>query len=175
MRSFATLRTTRLRSRALLSRRAASHGLDAALAPLVARIVHLLDHRIRHPGVAAGHVGPVGLCGIAVDQRPRIERVRHAADLMLDLEQGLAAVEVGDHLEAILILIALLGHETAIEQLPVRRGEIADIDLDVVPVIGRYLRLGLAEDQLLSLADRDPRRRRTARLVDARDRTEDLG
>ena len=94
---------------------------------------------------------------------------------MLDLEQRLAAVEVGDDLEAILILIALFGHQTAIEQFPVRSGEIADIDLDVVPVIGRYLRLGLAEDQLLSMADRDPRRRRITCLVDARDRTEDLG
>src|SRR5260370_9498492 len=93
MRSFATLRTTRLRSRALLGRRAASHSLDAALTPLVARIVHLLDHRIRHPSVAARPVGPIGLRGIAVDQRPPIERVRHGADLVLDLEQRLATAD----------------------------------------------------------------------------------
>src|SRR5260370_29829371 len=92
MRSFATLRTKRLRSRGLLGRRAASHSLDAALTPLVARIVHLLDHRIRHPGVAARHVGPIGLSGIAFVQRPRIERVRDAAYLSVVLAQRLAAV-----------------------------------------------------------------------------------
>ena len=76
---------------------------------------------------------------------------------MLDLEQRLAALEVGDDLEAILVLVAFLGHELALEQLLVRRGEIADIDLDVVAVIGRDLGLGLAEDELLPLTDRDPR------------------
>src|SRR5947209_15320372 len=51
------------------------------------------------PAVAAPDVVAVGLGWVAVDERPRIEGVRHAAHLVLDREQHLAGVEVDDVLE----------------------------------------------------------------------------
>src|SRR4029077_11182254 len=86
---------------------------------------------------------------------PRIKRVRQAADLMLDLEKGFVAIEIDDVLPAVLVGVALLGQQLAFLQLFIRAGEVADIDLDVVSVIGRNLSPGLAEPQLLIVADAD--------------------
>src|ERR1051326_3470188 len=108
------------------------------------------------PGVAALRVVAVGLGGIAVHQRPRIERMLHAADLVLDREQRLAAPRIDDVLEAILVLIALLGDEAALQEPPMGTGEIADIDLNVVTVVIRQRPVGLAEDQVLLRAYRGP-------------------
>ena len=76
----------------------------------------------------------VGLVDVAVDQRPRIKRVRHAADLVLDREQHVAGVDVDDVLEAVLAAVALFGDQVELLQLLVRRAEILDVDLQVVAV-----------------------------------------
>src|SRR5262249_47981977 len=55
--------------------------------------------------VVAGRIGARGLRGIAVDQRPQVVRMLHAAHLVLDLEQVLAGVEIDDVAEAILVLV----------------------------------------------------------------------
>src|SRR3972149_4520401 len=47
-------------------------------------------------GIVAAHVIGVGLCRIAVDQRPRVERMAQAAHLVLDREERLAAAQVDD-------------------------------------------------------------------------------
>src|SRR6266446_1293392 len=52
----------------------------------------------RHEGVAAALVGALPLRGIAVDEGPQVERVREAADLVLDLEKEPAVVGVHDGL-----------------------------------------------------------------------------
>src|ERR1044071_962315 len=49
-----------------------------------------------YPLVAAPDVIAIGLRRVAVDQRPRIERVRHAADFVLDLKQHLAGFVIDD-------------------------------------------------------------------------------
>src|SRR5256885_76092 len=106
------------------------------------------------PGVAARRVVAVALGGIAIDQRPRVERMLHAADLVLDGEEVLAVGGIDDVLEAVLVLIALLGDEPALQKPPMGTGEIGDIDLNVVPVVIRQRPIGLAEDQVLLCAYR---------------------
>ena len=79
----------------------------------------------------------VGLQGIAVDEGAQVHRMRGAAHFMLDGEQVLAAVEIDDVLEAVLVLIVFLGDEAALQEALIRAGEVGDVDLDVVAVIVR--------------------------------------
>src|SRR4029077_339565 len=111
---------------------------------------------------------------VAVDQGPRVERVRHAADLVLDLEQHLAGVEVDDVLEAVLAAVALLGDQVELAQLLVWPAEILDIDLQVMAVEFRQLLVGLAENQLLLRPDLDVCRLAAAIALDLGQRAEDL-
>src|SRR5439155_12777242 len=76
------------------------------------------------PLVAAHLIALLALRRVTVDQRAGIERVSHAADLVLDLKQHLAGVDIDDRLPAVLVGIALLGQEFALQQLAVARGEI---------------------------------------------------
>ena len=48
--------------------------------------------------------------------RPQYRDVR--PHFVLDLEQGLAGFQIGDDLEAVLVLVALLGDQTTLQQLP---------------------------------------------------------
>jgi hypothetical protein len=48
---------------------------------------------------------------IAIDKRPQVEGMLHAADFMLDGKQHFAAVRIDDVLESILVLIAFLGDQ----------------------------------------------------------------
>src|SRR5579872_2595518 len=106
------------------------------------------------PAVAAPDVVAVGLSRVAVDERPRVERVRHAAHFVFDREQHLAGVEVDDVLEAVLAAVALLGDQVELCQPVVRPAEILDIDLQMVAVERLQLLVGLAKDQALLDADR---------------------
>src|SRR6476620_2849822 len=109
------------------------------------------SHRPGH-AVMARLVGAVALRRIAVDQRPAIQRMGLAADLVLDREQHLARIRVDHVLEAIFVVIHLHGDQAEFLQAPIRAGEIRDIDLRVVAVI-RLLRLFcLAEVPVLLLA-----------------------
>src|SRR3954451_1526937 len=81
------------------------------------------------PLVAAPDVIAVGLRRVAVDQGPRIERMRHAADFVLNLEQHLTGFEIDDVLEPVLAAVALLGNQIVLSEFLVRRAEILDIDL----------------------------------------------
>src|SRR5262245_62018306 len=88
--------------------------------------------------------------------------MREASHLMLDREQELAGVEIDDVAEAILVLIVLAVDEAALVQPPVRTGEVRNVDLDMMLVeVGQGL-VGLAEQQLLVLADLDARDRAVA-------------
>src|SRR5262249_32384350 len=82
--------------------------------------------RFHGPGklVVAVGVVAVGLRRIAVDQRAQIHRVRGAAHLVLDGEEQLAAVEIDDVLEAVLVLIVLLRDQAALQQALIGAGEI---------------------------------------------------
>ena len=88
----------------------------------------------KRPGelLVARRVEAVCLLGIAVDQRPGVERVAHAAHLVLDREQHAPRVEIDDVLEAVLVLVALLGDEVALQQAAIGAGEIGQVDGDVV-------------------------------------------
>jgi hypothetical protein len=61
-----------------------------------------------------GRIDAVGVGRIAIDeQRARMERMAHAAHLGLQREQYPAVIRVDDILEAVLMLIALLGQQAA--------------------------------------------------------------
>ena len=78
----------------------------------------------------------------------------HAADLMFELEQGLAAVKVDNVDEAVFVLIGFPGNQTALKQSVVRPGEISEVDCNVVAVEFGLRLVGLAEDQVLAIARR---------------------
>src|SRR5690242_18945481 len=107
--------------------RTAGGLLVTLLAHGAARIAHIGVLPFRHPAVAALHVVAVGLARIAVHQGPRIERMGDAADLVLDLEQLLAGRRIDEVVEAVLVLVALLGEDLALDQLVMRLGEVRDI------------------------------------------------
>src|SRR5215467_13826523 len=116
----------------------------------------------------------VALLGIAVDLRARIERMAHAAHLMLDRKQHLAGIEGDDVLKTVLVLIALLGDETPLPEAAIGSGEIGEVDGDVMTIKGRC-RLGrLAEIEVLASADRDARKPPLRVLTNARPRLHDL-
>src|SRR3984893_11385798 len=98
----------------------------------------------------------------------------HAADLVLDLEQHCAAVEIDDVLPAILAAIALLGNQVELGQLVMRPGEIPHIDLEVKTVIFGDRLVGLAEVELLLCPDRDLGDLAAAIALDLGRRVEDL-
>src|SRR4051794_10482096 len=100
--------------------------------------------------------------------------MRHAADLMLDLKQHLAGFEIDDVLEPVLAAVALLGDQIVLFELLVRRGEILDIDLQMMPVKFGKRPVGLAENQLLVAADLDMRGLAVAVLLDIGERAEHL-
>src|SRR5437868_12421976 len=79
--------------------RAAGCLLVAALAHLAAHVAHVGVLPLRHPGIAALDVVAIGLARVAVHQWPGIERMGDAADLVLDLEQLLAARRIDDVVE----------------------------------------------------------------------------
>ena len=71
-------------------------------------------------------------------------RVAHAAGFVLDPEQRLVGVHIDDVEEAILVLVAFLGDQAALQQLLVRAGEVGQRDLDVVPVVFRHAALSVS-------------------------------
>src|SRR5882762_8280279 len=98
-------------------------------------------------------VGGVGLQRVAVDERPRVERVLQASHLVLDLEQRLPRFRIDDSLEAPLVLVGLHGDEATLEQLLVGRREIGDVHLDMVAVVGRDRLARLRVPKALTAAD----------------------
>src|SRR5437763_5071656 len=151
---------------AMLRRLLGAHRASLGNRRRLWRLQRILDpsaraDRIRQcpdPLVAAPDIIPVGLRRVAVDEASRIERMGHAADLVLDREQHLAAVEIDDVLEAVLAAIALFGDQVELAQFLVRPAKIRYVDLDVVAVIFGKLLVGFAEDEFLLRADRDVRR-----------------
>src|SRR5437667_4312854 len=123
--------------------------------------------------VVAGPVVAVRLRRISVHQRPAIERMSLAAHLVLHGEQHLTRVEIDNVLEPILVLVHLHGEETELFQPPIGAGEITDVDLSVVPIVGFFRRTGLAEVPVLSLANLHAGFANVC-SVDARERAHDL-
>jgi hypothetical protein len=68
-----------------------------------------------------------------------------ASDFVLDSELDRSVPNIGDMQESVLMLIAFLGDQTMLPQSVVRPGEIGDVELDVMPVIGRGHRAGFAK------------------------------
>src|SRR5438552_5971351 len=101
--------------------------------------------------VAAALVRSLLLRSVPVDERPHVERVRHAANLVLDLEQQLVGVGIDDLDEAPLVGMALHRDEPAVHELLVRPVEVRDVDGDVMAVVrwNRIARLPEDEAQLL--------------------------
>src|SRR5205814_8557451 len=167
---------------AMLRRLLGAHRASLGNRRRFRRLQRVLDpsaraDRIRqcpNPLVAAPDVIPVGLRRVAVDEPPRIARMSHAADLVLDREQHLAAVEVDDVLETVLATVALFGDQVELAQFLVRPAKIRYVDLDVVAVIFGELLVGLAEDEFLLRADRDLRRLAAAVCLDLGMGAEDL-
>src|ERR1035437_5091598 len=124
--------------------------------------------------VVAAHVIVIGLRRIAVDERPRIERITQAAHLVLDREQQLAAVEVDDIAKAILVLVAFLDDQSAFDQKAMRAGKIRDVDLDVMVVVRRRRAVGFPEQQFLGAAGIHARDCVAAALLDRRGCVQDL-
>src|SRR5262245_42558282 len=157
----------------------AASGSNRRAVPRRARMDGLLVSVGAAERVMAAHVAAVALLRIAVHQRTRVQRVGKASYLMLDREQRPAVSRIDEVAEAVLVLIALLRDKPPLMQQPVRPGEVADVDLDVVPVVVRRRARGLAEAQLLSRTSGDdrhcfcsslePRVRAEDLLIEARD------
>ena len=79
--------------------------------------------------------GPYALLWIAVDEAARVKRVGHGADFVLDFEQFLAAVDVDDVHDPVLVGISLFSDQPAFEQFRVRSREVGDLDLDVMAIV----------------------------------------
>ena len=109
----------------------------------------------RHVCLMARGVDLVGGGRVAVDQLPHEQRVGHRAALVLDLEQQLARVGVDDLDEAVLVLAVFLADQPALRQPRMDAAEVDEGQLDVVAVIGRLRRVGLAEGQVLAGGDED--------------------
>src|SRR5262249_32771843 len=121
-----------------------------------ARRVMRFSGRLRQrPGqtVVAGLVIGIGLRRIAVHQWPAIHRIGLAARLMLDREQHVAAVEVDEVVEPVLVIVAFLRDQPELVEPPVRSGKIRDVDLHVMSVVRPFRRVGLAEIKILFLAN----------------------
>src|SRR5438445_12919571 len=101
-------------------------------------------------------ISRVRLQWVAVDQRPRVERVLQASHFVLDLEQRLVRFRIDDSLEAPLVLAGLHGDEAALEQLLVGRRKVGDVDLDMVTVVRRDRRARFGVPQALVAPDRHP-------------------
>src|SRR5262249_22556879 len=80
---------------------------------------------------------------------PQVEGMLHAADFVLDSKQYLAAVRIDDVLEPILMLIALLDDQALGGQPAVRTGEVVDVHLDMMLVVGLSRLVSFAEEQVL--------------------------
>src|SRR5690349_3198637 len=76
-----------------------------------------------------------------------------AAYLVLDREQLPAIRRIDDVAKAVLVLVVFLRDQIALAQAAVWTGKIRDVDLHMVAVIIRLRRIGLAECQILVLAD----------------------
>ena len=111
-------------------------------------------------GVVAGLVLEDVLVGVPVDQLAVEHRVEHAADLVLDRGEHLAAVEVDDVLEAVLAVVGLHRDQPALGQRRVGLGEVGEVHRDVVAVVVGERPVGLHEPQALRPARPAPRRRR---------------
>ena len=85
-----------------------------------------------------GLVVAVALVRIAVDQRPREHRMGLAPHLVLDREQHLARIEIDDVLEAVFVFVELERDQSALQQPIVGAGEVLDVDLEVVAVVGLF-------------------------------------
>src|SRR4030081_3356480 len=81
----------------------------SSLSPVVLVRIHRPE-----PLVVAGGVSAIGLCRIAVDQRPQVHRVCGAAHLVFDREQVLAISKIDDVAEAVLILVVLAKDQVAL-------------------------------------------------------------
>src|SRR5215469_1365336 len=73
----------------------------------------------------------------------------HAANFVLDSKQHPAAVRIDDVLESILVLITLLDDQSLRDQAAMRAGEVVDVDLKVMLVVGRNRFVRFAEKQVL--------------------------
>src|SRR5215510_808705 len=113
----------------------------------------LRRHRPRR-AVVAGRIGAIALQRIAVDQGAHEHRIGDAAYLVLDREQMPPALDVDDVAESVLILVVLAVDELA--EPAVWTGEVDDVDLHVMLIVFRKRPVGLAEDEILVLADLDP-------------------
>src|SRR5690349_14351023 len=99
--------------------------------------------------VPARDVVGVGLRRIAVDERPPIKRMAHAAYLVLDLQLDGAGRDVDDVDEAVLVLVGFAAHESALAELRVGSGKISEVDLHVMAVVFRQAVASLGEAQRL--------------------------
>ena len=67
------------------------------------------------PNFITGHEVPVVHVRVPVDVGPVEHRMPHAAGLVFDLRQRLVAIHIDDIDEAILVLIALFGDQTPLQ------------------------------------------------------------
>ena len=74
---------------------------------------------------------------------------------MLKLGKRLAAVRIHDRLKSILVLIRFLGQQVVLGEKRMWRGEVVDVDGNVVPVVFRDRAFCLLVDELLTEAHRD--------------------
>src|SRR5262245_39110937 len=138
---------------------AATLALSRWRRPLGLIVEMVRSHRPR-PLVVPGRIGAVALHRVAVDERSQEQGMGNAAHLVLDRIEEPAAVGVDDVAEAVLILVVLAIDELA--EPAVRAGEIDDVDLHVMFVELGQRPVGLAEDQMLVLADLHARHRAVA-------------
>src|SRR6516225_4173518 len=85
----------------------------------------------------------------------------HTANLVFDSKQYFAALRIDDVLESTLVLIALLGDQSLPRQPAMRTGEVVDVDLNMMPIVGRGRPVGFTEEQVLPRPGSHARKRST--------------
>src|SRR5215469_1599533 len=98
----------------------------------------------------------------------------HTANFVFDSKQDLAALRIDDVLESILVLVALLGDQSLRRQPAMRAGEVVDVDLNVMPIVGRRRLVGFTEEQVLPRPGSHAGKRSTRVLEPCCLRTHDL-
>ena len=108
------------------------------------------------------------MCRITIDVRSAIERVAHGAHLVLECKEHLAAAQIRDVLEAVLVLVAFFADKSALEKAAIRTGEIGKINGNVVAVEWRLRSWCFTEYEMLRGANRNAHMRLPTNLPDDR-------
>src|SRR4030095_5895801 len=97
-----------------------------------------------------------------------VKRMLETAHFMLNREDGFITVQIHDILKAPLVRVHISRNQIAFEEPAIRTGEVRDVNLHMVSVIGRHDSSGFPGDQALMSSCAYPRHNRSVPHRDIR-------